>query len=194
MRPTSPPHHQILRSVVAAAEERRDGLLPMDVPGVAEAVGAEPDLLEALQQHWRARLSTEVSHALGRRTEDPVAAVERAWGATADLMPGVRMVLDRHQEQPLDEAMARLVVAMTATEHASLAVAAGLTGPAGEAEPAAPALGAALEASARRRRARTLTDLAGRAARDGAAPALAAHRRGRARCTLTRVLAPRSAP
>src|SRR5687768_17251284 len=53
-------HHrrgEVLRRVMEAADERRDGVLPTDVDGVAETFGDSLDLLGALQLRWHTRLA-----------------------------------------------------------------------------------------------------------------------------------------
>ena len=51
-------HHrgETLRVVVDTANERRDGVLPMDAPGVTENFTDELDLIGALLLKWHARL------------------------------------------------------------------------------------------------------------------------------------------
>ena len=102
-------HHrgEILRAVTLAADERRDGVLPMDVTGVHETFGDEPTLLAALQLRWHTRLSGHIERALLDHPSDPEHAVVAAWHATADELPGTRLILDRHRDEPLDDAMAR---------------------------------------------------------------------------------------
>ena len=46
---------ETLRAVIAESAVRRDGILPMDVPGVAERFRDELDLLGALQMRWHTR-------------------------------------------------------------------------------------------------------------------------------------------
>ena len=48
---------EVLRGVIDAADTRRDGLLPTDVPGVPETFDDELALLGALQLRWHTRLS-----------------------------------------------------------------------------------------------------------------------------------------
>ncbi len=59
-------HHrgEILRDVIATADVRRDGVLPMDVDGVAETFGDELDLLGALQLRWHTRLAGRIEREL----------------------------------------------------------------------------------------------------------------------------------
>lgn len=120
-------HHrgETLRSVIATANQRRDGLLPLDVPGVAENFDDELSLLAALQLKWHTRLSGRIERELAAQPLDLARAVEQAWRAVADELPGVRLVLDHYREHPLDEAMARAMAKATAKEHLLLAATAG---------------------------------------------------------------------
>ena len=95
--------------VTATADARRDGLLPMDVEGVPETFGNELGLLAALQLRWHTRLSGHLEHALMHQPLDSDDAVAGAWHATADELPGTRLVLDHHCAEPLDDAMADAV-------------------------------------------------------------------------------------
>ena len=52
-------------------------------------------------------------------------AVISAWQATADELPGVLAILDRHRAEPLDDAMAWAMTTSTVKEHQLLAVMAG---------------------------------------------------------------------
>ncbi|MGI8645264.1 MAG: hypothetical protein ACR2JD_02930 [Nocardioides sp.] len=78
---------------------------------------------------------------------DLEAAVVEAWRRTAATMPGVRAILDRYVDAPLDGAMATALGTATDREHAVLAVSAGQCG---TDDAAGPRLGAALEDRARR--------------------------------------------
>jgi hypothetical protein len=137
---------EILRTVIATAAVRRDGLLPMDVSGVAGAFGDELDLLAALQLKWHTRLAGHIERELVTQPLDLRAAVETAWGHAADELPGIRKILDHYRAEPIDESMATAMAKATAKEHALLAVMAGLSSV--DDHRAAP-LGAAIEASAR---------------------------------------------
>ena len=59
-------HHRgdVLRSVVEEANARRDGVLPMDLPGVAETFGDETALVAALQLRWHTRLAGRIERSL----------------------------------------------------------------------------------------------------------------------------------
>jgi hypothetical protein len=119
---------EVLRDVTAAADTRRDGLLPMDVVGVRETFGDELSLVAALQLRWHTRLSGRLEHALGHQPLDTDEAVVDAWHATADELPGTRMVLDHHRAHPLDAAMAGAMRTAAAKEHVLLAAGAGRNG------------------------------------------------------------------
>jgi len=138
---------EILRSVIATAAVRRDGRLPMDVPGVAEAFGDELDLLAALQLKWHTRLAGHIERELVTQPMDLRAAVETAWGHAAEELPGVRTILDRYRAEPTDDAMATAMAKATAKEHVLLAVMAGRSS---VDEPRAVPIGAEIEASARK--------------------------------------------
>ena len=115
-----------LRAVVETANERRDGVLPVDVPGVAENFADELDLLGALQLKWHARLSGNVERALMREPMDLESAVSSAWGTAAEEMAGVRLVIDRCTEEPTSPGMAVATGRSCRLERARLAMAAGL--------------------------------------------------------------------
>ena len=136
---------EILRSVTAVADRRLDGALPMGVDGVRECFD-EHQLLGALQLRWHTRLAGRIERELMYQPMDLEQAVVTAWHRTADELPGIRAILDRHREQPLDPAMAEMMSKATAKEHLLLAMMAGQ----GSAEDAATvAAGARLEARAR---------------------------------------------
>lgn len=137
---------EILRSVTAAADTRRDGLLPMDVDGVAETFGDELTLLAALQLKWHTRLAGNVEKALVDQPLDLDAAVASAWGETADRLPGIRLILDHYRAHPVDDAMAHAMAKATAKEHMMLAATAGRSS---VDDAAAIAVGAQLEEAGR---------------------------------------------
>lgn len=141
-------HHrgEILRVVVDTADERRDGVLPTDVPGVAAAFADELDLIGALQLKWHARLSGNIERAYVGEPIDLESAVVRAWAETAQQMRGVRLVLDRCAEQPSAAEIDRAMKRTTCLEQGRLAVAAGLASGHGA---AAVAAGRRLEERAR---------------------------------------------
>ena len=145
----------ILRSVIAVVDTRRDGLLPMDLDGVAETFGDELTLLAALQLKWHTRLAGRVDRALTSQPLDLDDAVVAAWRATATDLPGVRDVLDHYREHPLDDAMAVAMAKATRKEHMMLAMMAGRCSVGDEG--GAP-IGAALEERARAGRHRREVD------------------------------------
>jgi len=116
---------EILRTVIATANVRRDGILPMDVAGVNETFGDELALLATLQLKWHTRLAGHIEHELMTQPLDLEAAVESAWGAAADDLPGVRMILDHYRAEPLDQAMSTAMAKATVKEHMLLATMAG---------------------------------------------------------------------
>ena len=137
---------EILRSVIATAGIRRDGLLPMDVSGVAETFGDELTLLAALQLKWHTRLSGHIERELVTQPMDLDRAVIAAWGHAADELPGVRRILDHYRAEPTDAAMAMAMAKATAKEHLLLAV---MAGKSSVADPKAVPIGAAIEDRAR---------------------------------------------
>lgn len=137
---------EVLRTVVETADQRVDGELPLSVPGVAETFADATDLLGALQLRWHTRLSGRIERELMAQPMDLERAVVTAWQRTADDLPGVRAILDRYLDHPLDDAMARVAATAAAKEHLLLAVMAGRGGPA---DPESVAVGARIEQRAR---------------------------------------------
>lgn len=136
-----------LRAVVETADQRRDGLLPLDVDGVAETFGDARSLLGALQLRWHTRLAGRVERELAHQPMDLAGAVVTAWRATADDNPGIHAIIDHYTEHPLDEEMAAMLATSAAKGQILLAVMAGLSSlPATDATLRA---GAALERRAR---------------------------------------------
>ena len=120
-------HHrgEILSAVIAAADARQDGILPMDVPGVAETFGDELALLGALQLRWHTRLAGRIERELMYQPMDLEQAVITAWRATHEQMPGIRRIVDHYRSEPTDAAMADAMRTATAKEQAMLAAMAG---------------------------------------------------------------------
>lgn len=141
-------HHRgdVLRAVIAAADARRDGTLPMDVDGVSATFDDELSLLGALSLRWHTRLAGRIERELMQQPMDLEAAVITAWQQSAQELPGVRAVLDRHRSEPLDAAMADAMAKATAKEHILLAV---MAGQVSAQDAAAARVGAALESKAR---------------------------------------------
>lgn len=118
---------ETLRSVIATAEVRRDGILPMDVAGVAETFADELDLLSALQLKWYTRLSGHIERIQANQPLALQDSVAIAWSNAAHELGGVRLILDHYLEHPIDERMAEAVATAAAKEHYLLAVMAGRT-------------------------------------------------------------------
>jgi hypothetical protein len=139
---------EILRDVSNAADTRADGTLPWDVEGVERVFADELDLLGALQLRWHTRLSGRIERELSSQPLDLEAAVVTAWRATARELPGIRAIIDRHREQPLDPQMAEAMSVAAAKERELLAV---MAGRAGLGDARAAEVGAEIEARARER-------------------------------------------
>ncbi|MBO9523157.1 MAG: hypothetical protein J7518_16615 [Nocardioidaceae bacterium] len=122
-------HHrgEILHTVIETANARRDGVLPMDLPGVREIFRDELDLLAALSLKWHARLSGNVERELMHQPLDLEGAVAAAWSRTSAEVPGVRLILDRYTESPSDPEMAEALTKAQTKEWLKLAAAAGLS-------------------------------------------------------------------
>jgi hypothetical protein len=140
---------EVFRTVIATAEARRDGMLPMDVEGVAETFGDELTLLGALLLRWHTRLSGRMERELASQPLDLESAVVAAWRATAEQMPGVRTIIDHHLAHPCDDAMRTALARATAKEHLMLAAMAGRVSLGSAAGPAGVRIGAEIERRAR---------------------------------------------
>jgi len=116
----------VLRDVIAAADQRRDGELPRDVAGVSSVFADDLELLGALQLKWHTRLAGRIEREQLHQPMDLRSAVVRAWQRTADELPGVRAILDAHRAPPADEATEEIMRKSAAKEHVLLAVMAGL--------------------------------------------------------------------
>jgi len=137
---------EILRDVIASADRRRDGHLPMEVPGVAETFDDELALLGALQLRWHTRLAGRIERELMGQPLDLEAAVVGAWRTTAEELPGIRAVLDREQDAPRSGPVAEALAKVSVKERTLLAMMAGLASSPGE---AAVRAGAEIEERAR---------------------------------------------
>jgi hypothetical protein len=120
-----PRRGETLRDVIATANDRCDGRLPLDVPGVAETFHDELDLLGALQLRWHSRLTGHLEQELVREPIDLDQAVEAAWRTTVRELPGVRAIIDRHRAEPGDAAIAEAMAKSAAKERDLLALASG---------------------------------------------------------------------
>jgi hypothetical protein len=90
-----------LRSAIAVIDRRRDGQLPWHELGAArDAFDTPTDLLLALQMRWHTRLAGHVDRVLAGEPMDLRAAVIAAWRSAAADLPGVRAVLDVHDDEP----------------------------------------------------------------------------------------------
>jgi len=116
-------HHRrsdVLRDVIATADLRRDGLLPMELAGVRETFGDELTLLGALQLRWHTRLAGRIEREVMRHPDEQEAAALDAWRQTAGDLPGVRAIIDHYTEHPLDDTMARATRVAAAKERGLL--------------------------------------------------------------------------
>jgi hypothetical protein len=137
---------EILRTVIATADERQDGILPMDVAGVAETFGDELTLLGALQLRWHTRLAGRIERELMNQPMDLEQAVVAAWRGTREEMPGVRQIVDHYRSEPTDAAMAEAMATATAKEQIMLAA---MSGRSSVQDAAAARVGEAIEQRAR---------------------------------------------
>jgi hypothetical protein len=118
----------VLRTVTEVLDARRDGVLPMGLPGVAETFGSEHDLLAALLLRWHTRLSGHLERALMAQPAHPDRTVLEAWHATADELPGIRAAIEHYRDEPRDEQMALALATSAAKEHLMLGAMAGRHG------------------------------------------------------------------
>ena len=137
---------EILRDVIAVANRRRDGVLPLDVEGVADVFDDDLTLLGALQLRWHTRLAGRIERELMQQPMDLEKAVVAAWHATADELPGVLAIVDQHRAAPLDQPMAEAMAKSAAKERILLAMMAGRVS---SSDDAAVRVGAEIERRAR---------------------------------------------
>ena len=116
---------EVLRNVVDEANTRRDGALPLELPGVAEAFDDELALVAALQLRWHTRLSGQIERSLMEQPMDLESAVLRAWRRTASELVGVREILDAYGAEPTDPGDGRALSAAHRKEWVLLAAMAG---------------------------------------------------------------------
>jgi hypothetical protein len=135
----------VLRDVIAAADERRDGILPSDIDGVAATFADDLDLLATLQLKWHTRLAGRIEREQLTQPMDLRASVVRAWHRTADELPGIRAVIDEARLRPADAATAEVLRKSAAKEHVLLAV---MAGAASAHDERAVAVGSRIEAEA----------------------------------------------
>ena len=101
-------HHrrgEVLRAVIDEANARRDGALPLGVPGVDRAFADDFDLIAALQLRWHTRLAGHIERALMDQPMDLESAVLSGWRATAKELGGIRAILDAYTEAPTSAKM-----------------------------------------------------------------------------------------
>lgn len=143
----------VLRAAIAAANERCDGELPMDVDGVDAVFRDELDLLASMALKWHTLLSAHVDKQLQAQPLDLEAAVCRGWSASASELPGVRLILDNYREHPVDYAMAGAMLKAANKERQLFAIMAGRAGlgstKSPDADPIAIRIGAEIEDRAR---------------------------------------------
>ncbi len=123
-------HHrgEVLRHVVDAANERRDGVLPMELSGVAEHIGDEFAVIAALQLRWHTRLAGSIERNLVEEPMEPESAVVDAWRSTAAELVGVREILDVHRSAPATPEIAEALTKAHAKDAVLMAAMAGQTG------------------------------------------------------------------
>jgi negative regulator of sigma E activity len=136
----------VLRDVIAAADQRRDGVLPRDVDGVSATFADDLELLGALQLKWHTRLSGRIEREQMHQPMDLRAAVVQAWHQTADELPGIRAVLDEARSHPADDDTCEIMRKSADKEHILLAV---MAGEASAHDARAAAVGARIEAEAK---------------------------------------------
>lgn len=137
---------EVLRAVVEEANARRDGVLPMELPGVAETFGDEFNLIAALQLRWHTRLAGRIERALMEQPMDLESAVLSAWRGTATELVGVRQILDAYSAHPTSEKMAD---ALRTSHRKDWTLMAAMAGRAGVNDDGAERVGRALEEKAR---------------------------------------------
>lgn len=99
----------------------------MDVPGVAESFHGELDVIAALHLKWHARLSGNIERELMNQPMDLEAAVATAWAVTSRQVPGIRRIIDRYTDAPLDADMGAALARARQKEWLKLAAAAGIS-------------------------------------------------------------------
>lgn len=137
---------EVLQTVIAEADRRRDGVLPMQLPGVAETFGDEATLVGALHLRWHTRLTGTIERELAEDPSDPERAVVTGWRQAAAHAPGIRALLDAQAAAPASEDVREVLTKAVRKEWAMLAAMAAKAAPA---DPRAVALGHAIEEQAR---------------------------------------------
>ena len=137
---------EVLRNVLDHAETYRDGMLPMELPGVAETFGDELTLMGALQLRWHTRLAGAIERELMGQPMELEAAVITAWRETATKLAGLRAILDAYTDAPVSEEMARMLDKAHRKDWTLMAAMAGKASPADD---RAAHVGRAIERKAR---------------------------------------------
>lgn len=137
---------EVLRTVLDHADVHRDGVLPMDLPGVSETFGDELTLIGALQLRWHTRLAGAIERELMGAPVELEAAVVNAWRKTAGQMAGVRAILDRYTVEPTSAEMAEVLERAHRKDWTLMAAMAGKASPS---DAGAPRVGRRIEEKAR---------------------------------------------
>ena len=120
-------HHRgdVLHAVISELAIRRDGTLPMELPGVNETFRDELDLIGALQLKWSARIQGWLEREFAAQPMEVEDAVIRAWRNTDAELAGVREVLDHYTAHPTSKPMADALRRASVKERTMLAANAG---------------------------------------------------------------------
>ena len=137
---------EVLRTVIAEADARGDGTLPIELPGVAETFGDELALIGALQMRWHTRLAGMIERELMDQPRDLESAVMSAWRRTAAELSGIRAVLDAHATAPTSVAMG---AACARAQHKNWTLMAAMAGRASPTDRRAADVGRGIEQRAR---------------------------------------------
>ena len=116
---------EVLRSLIDTANTRGDGILPMDVDGVAQTFEDDVAVLAALELRWHTRLAGQIERNLMTQPLDLQSNVVLAWQQTAAALPGVRAILDHYAAHPETDEMAENLAAATVKERQLMAMMAG---------------------------------------------------------------------
>ncbi|MGH3495941.1 MAG: hypothetical protein ACRDP1_00550 [Nocardioidaceae bacterium] len=90
----------ILRRLDEVADRHRDGRLPWNEIDAASVFDSTSDLLLAVQMRWHTRLSGRIDRELMNDPMDLRSAIARAWRHAAADLPGMRAILDAHDDVP----------------------------------------------------------------------------------------------
>jgi hypothetical protein len=116
---------EVLRAVNDAANLRRDGSLPHDVPGVEAVFEDIDDLVGALLLRWHTRLAAEIERSLFDQPGDLEAAVIRGWCTACNQLTGVRLIIDTLTEEHPSPQMASKLRVSAHKDWALMAIKAG---------------------------------------------------------------------